>query len=131
MSKTDKMPELMRESLIEFSDGQLEITCVRIVNPILKSSVQDGSCRNDFSCGRIESTLKGKSNDLWRETEPIENAAVLIEHDRAWAPAIAGSRIRRLAGNITGDSEKIINRFDVTVCGEASDRQQPTCVGER
>src|ERR1700731_1516350 len=131
MSKADKMPELVGESLIEFGRGQLKITRVRIVNPILKSSVQDGSCRNDFSCRRIESALKGKSNDFWRETEPVENAAVRIEHDGALAPAIAGIRVRRLAGNITCDREKIVNCFDVTICGEASYRKQPTCVGQR
>jgi len=43
MPKSKKMSEFVREGLIELVSCQLKVIRARIVYPVLKSSVQDGS----------------------------------------------------------------------------------------
>ena len=120
------MPELVGECLIKFCRSQLEVICVWIVDSILKSPVQNGSCRNDFSGRRIERTLKSESNDFRRQTQSIKNGSVSVEHDRTLSSAVAGIGIRRLACDIARHSQEVRNRLHVTVCGKAPHRQQAT-----
>src|SRR6266566_8282801 len=116
------MPELVGESLIKFCCRQLEISCARIVDPILKSSVQDGTRRNDFSGRRIECTLKSKSDDFRRQTQPIENAPVRVKQNRALSAAVAGIRIWGLPAHVASHRQEVVDGFYITVCGKAAHR---------
>src|SRR5882762_11313 len=130
MPESEEMPELVRESLIKFSRRQLEIVCAWIVDSILKSSVQYGSGGNDFSGGGIESTLKSEPDDFGRQTQPVKNAPVGIEHDRTLSSAIAGVRVRGLAGNITCHGKEVVDGLHVTIDRKSTHGEKATRIGD-
>src|SRR5204862_3352005 len=109
------MPELVGECLIKFCRSQLEVICVWIVDSILKSPVQNGSCRNGFSGRRIERTLKSESNDFRRQTQSIKNGSLSVEHERTLSSAVPGVGSRPLAPDIARHSPEASNRRHATV----------------
>src|ERR1700676_392632 len=116
------MSEFVCEGLIEFVLCQLKIICAWIVDSILKSSVQDCSGRDDPSRGGVERTLKSKSDDFRRQTQPIKNGSIRVKHNRALSAAVAGIRIRGLSTHIASHRKEVVHRLDITVCGKGGYR---------
>ncbi len=94
MSKSEKVSEFVGECLVKFVFRQFKIISAWIVDPILKSSVQDCPGGDDLSRRRVESALESKPYDFRRQAQPIKNRAVRVEYNRALSATIAGVGIR-------------------------------------
>src|SRR5256885_16242894 len=116
------MSELVNKRLIKFILGQFEVAPIRVVESILKSSVEDRTSGCDLPCRGIKSALKGESDHFRRQTQVAKNGPVRIEHDRTLASAIAGIRIRSLSTYIASNGQEVCDSFDVPIRGKAANR---------